>query len=61
MFLLRNPRVRLAFFVVLSMCEDHERSSAIVTPRFFAAEALSSSTLCKMYLVLGLPKYSKVA
>ena len=41
----------MAFFVVLSMCEDHERSSAMVTPRYFAAEALSSSTLCKMYLV----------
>ena len=51
MFLLRKPRVWLAFFVVLSMCGDHSRSSAMVTPRYFAAEALSSSTLCKMYLV----------
>ena len=51
MFLLRKPRVWLAFFVVLSMCGDHERSSAMVTPRYFAAEALSSSTLCRMYLV----------
>ena len=51
MFLLRKPRVWLAFFVVLSMCGDHERSSAMVTPRYFAAEALSCSTLCKMYLV----------
>ena len=30
----------------------HERSSAMVTPRYFAAETLSSSTLCRMYLVL---------
>ena len=52
MFLLRKPRVWLAFCVVLSMCGDHERSSAMVNPRYFAAEALSSSTLCKMYLVL---------
>ena len=51
MFLLRKPRVWLAFFVVLSMCGDHERSSVMVTPRYFAAEALSSSTLCRMYLV----------
>ena len=41
----------MAFFVVLSMCGDHERSSAMVTPRYFAAEAISSSILCKMYLV----------
>ena len=34
------------------MCEDHERSSAIVTPRYFNAETLSSSTLCKIYIVL---------
>ena len=32
---------------------DHsERSSAILTHRYFAAEALSSSILCKMYFVL---------
>ena len=37
--------------IKLSMCGDHERSSAMVIPRYFAAEALSSSTLCKMYLV----------
>ena len=31
---------------------DHsERSSAILTHRYFAAEALSSSILCKMYFV----------
>ena len=29
-----------------------ERSSAIVTPKYFAAGTLSSSTLCTMYLVL---------
>ena len=51
MFLLRNSQVCLAFFVVLAMCGDHERSSAMVTPRYFAAVALSSSTLFKMYLV----------
>ena len=31
---------------------DHERSSAMVTPQYFAAGTLSSSTLCRMYLVL---------
>ena len=41
----------IGFFVVLSMCGDHERSSAMATPRYFAAETLSSLTLCKMYLV----------
>ena len=41
----------MAFFVVLSMCGDHERSSAMVTPRYCAAEALSISTLCKVYLI----------
>ena len=50
MFFLRNPKVCLAFFVVLSMCGDHERASAVVTLRHLAAEALSSSTLFKMYL-----------
>ena len=30
---------------------DHERSSAVVTRRYFSAEALYSSTLFKMYLV----------
>ena len=33
------------------MCGDLERSSAMLTPRYFAAEALSSLTLCKIYLV----------
>ena len=37
--------------IVFTMCGDHERSSAMVTLRYFSAEALSSSTLCKMYLV----------
>ena len=36
----------------MSICLDHERSSAMVTPKYFAAGALSSSTLCRMYLVL---------
>ena len=51
-FLLRKPRVWFAFFVVMSICLDHERSSAMVTPKYFAAGTLSSSTLCRMYLVL---------
>ena len=55
-FLLRRPRVWFAFFVVMSICLDHERSSAMVTPKYFSAGTLSSSTLCRMYLVLrGLP------
>ena len=40
------------FFVVMSICLDHERSSVMVTPKYFAARTLSSSTLCRMYLVL---------
>ena len=28
---------------------NHERSSAMVTPKYFAAGTLSSSTLCRMY------------
>ena len=36
----------------MSICLDHERSSAMVTPKYFAAGILSSSTLCRMYLVL---------
>ena len=51
-FLLRKPRVWFAFFVVMSICLDHERSSAMVTPKYFAAGTLSSSTLSRMYLVL---------
>ena len=33
------------------MCKDHESSSALGTPRYFAAETLSSSTLYKIYVV----------
>ena len=42
----KKPRVWFAFFVVMSICLDHERSSAMVTPKYFAAGTLSSSTLC---------------
>ena len=37
----------ICLFVVLSMCEDHERSSAMVNPRYFAAERPSSSMLSR--------------
>ena len=30
-------------------CLVQERSSSIVTPKYFAAETLSISTLCRMY------------
>ena len=40
-----------AFFVVMLICLDHERLSAMVTPKYFAAGTLSSSTLYRMYLV----------
>ena len=36
----------------MSICSDHERSSTMVTPKYFAARTLSSSLLCRMYLVL---------
>ena len=42
----------VCLLVVMSICLDHERSSTIVTPKYFAAGTLSSSTLCRMYLVL---------
>ena len=32
----------IGFLVVLLMCQEHESSPARVTPRYFAAEALSS-------------------
>ena len=51
-FLLRKPRVWFAFFVVMSICLDHERSSAMVTSKYIGAGTLSSSTLCRIYLVL---------
>ena len=35
----------------IDICLVHERSSSIVTPKYFAAETLSISTLCRMYLV----------
>ena len=47
----KKSKGSIGFFVVLSMCGDHERSSLMLTPRHFVAEALSSSTLCKIYLV----------
>ena len=40
----RKPGVRFAFFVVMSVCVDHERSSAMVTPSNVAVEILYSST-----------------
>ena len=39
-------------FVVMSICLDHERLFALVTPKYFAEGTLSSSTLYRMYLVL---------
>ena len=33
------------------MCLVNERSSSIVTPKYFAVETFSISTLCRMYLV----------
>ena len=52
MFLLRKPRTWFAFFVVMSISFIHERSSVIVTTRYFAAETLSIYILCRMHLVL---------
>ena len=49
---IKKAKGLVCFFVILSMLRDLVRSSAMLTPRYFAAEALSSSTLCKMYLVL---------
>ena len=40
--LLRKPIVWFAFFVVMSICLVHERVSAMVTSKYFAAEILSS-------------------
>ena len=37
--------------MVMSICLVHERLSAMVTPKYFAAETLSNSTLCRMYLL----------
>ena len=37
MFLLSNPSVWFAIFEVMSVCVDHERSSATVAARYFAA------------------------
>ena len=48
----KETKSLVAFFVVMSICLDHERSSAMVTPKYFAAGTLSSSTLCRMYLVV---------
>ena len=38
--------------MVTSISLVHERSSEMVTPKYFAEGTLSSSTLCRMYLVL---------
>ena len=48
---LRKPKVWFAFLVVISICLVNERSSSIVTPKYFEVETLSISTLCRMYLV----------
>ena len=48
---LRESKSLICFYAMLTMFEDRERSSAIVTPLYFAAETPSSSTLCKIYLV----------
>ena len=48
---LRKPKVCFAFLEVISICLVNERSSSIVTPKYFAVDTLSFSTLCRMYLV----------
>ena len=48
----KDTKSLVCLFEVMSICLDHERLSAMVTPKYFAAGTLSSSTLCKMYLVL---------
>ena len=50
-FLLMKPSAWFAFFEVLFMCVLHERSSDIVTARYFADGTLSSSIPCRRYLV----------
>ena len=50
MLLLESQGFDLPFFVILSMCFPHLRSSDIVTPRYLAAEVLSSSMLWRKYL-----------
>ena len=39
---LKESESLIGIFEVTSMCEDHERSSSMVTPRYIAAETLSS-------------------
>ena len=43
----KEAKSSVCLFVVISICLIHERSSAIVTPKYFAVGTLSSSTLCK--------------
>ena len=50
MLRLRNPSVWFAFLVMLFMRFSQLRSSDIVTPRYLAADTLSSSMLCRKYL-----------
>ena len=48
----KETKSLVCLFVVMSICLDHERSSAMMFHEYFAAGKLSSSTLCRMYLVL---------
>ena len=51
MFLFRKPRVLFALLVILSIWVLHDRSSEMVTPRYFADETISSMVSCRKYLV----------
>ena len=47
----KEAKSLVCLFVVISICLVHERSSAMVTPKYFAVETISRSTLCRMYFV----------
>ena len=47
----KEAKSLVCLFVVILICLVHERSSAMVTPKYFAAGTLSSSTLRRMYSV----------
>ena len=41
----KETKSLVCLFVMMSICLDNERSSTMVTPKYFAAGALNSSTL----------------
>ena len=51
-------RLEVAFEEIFSMCFDQFKFGVIVTPKYFAAVADTSSVLCNLYQGLPLPCYS---